>query len=115
MGMSKIRQVNSGIPIRDTRCVKPAPKAADAELLTPEHRAWRAAVLKRAGYRCEAVEAGVRCAVRAPSRLFADHIIERRDGGSPLDLSNGQCLCGSHHTRKTVAARTARLGLATDR
>lgn len=107
--MSKLRKLTSRIPIIDARTVKPAPKVADAELLTAEHRRWAEAVKRRAGYRCEAVDRGERCAVRTPARLFADHIIERRDGGERYDLANGQCLCGSHHTRKTAAERARRL------
>ena len=42
---------------------------------------------------------------RGDHRTFADHIRERKDGGDPLDPANGQCLCGQHHTLKTVAAR----------
>jgi 5-methylcytosine-specific restriction protein A len=82
---------------------------ADPALLTPKHRAWRSAVLRKAGWRCEAVEDGKRCEVKAPARLFADHIVERKDGGAPLDPRNGQCLCGSHHTIKTAKARADRM------
>lgn len=93
----------------DVRTAKPAPKVADPELLTPDHRAWREAVIRRAGYRCEAIEVGVRCTVGRPARLFADHIVERKDGGAPLDPKNGQCLCGRHHTLKTAKARADRM------
>lgn len=88
-------------------------KRADRELLTPEHRAWRLAVMTRAGWRCEWVECGTRCSAAHPVRLFADHVVERRDGGDPLDANNGQCLCGKHHARKTQAARAARMAAAT--
>lgn len=108
--MAKIPRIGSRIPTVDTRRIKLPEKSADPELLTKEHRAWRAAVLERAGYRCEAIDHGERCQVRAPARLFADHIVERRDGGAPLSMANGQCLCGSHHTRKTAAERAARMG-----
>jgi 5-methylcytosine-specific restriction enzyme A len=95
----------------DARAVKPAPKAADAIYLTAEHRSWRAKVIARAGGRCQAVEHGQRCRKAAPEhRMFADHIREVSDGGLALDVANGQCLCGSHHTRKTAAARARRLG-----
>lgn len=88
-------------------------KVADAELLTPEHRAWRAAVLKRAGYRCEWIEAGKRCTKAAPTdRLIADHVIERKDSGAPLDPVNGQCLCVQHNTLKATRARARRMGAA---
>jgi 5-methylcytosine-specific restriction enzyme A len=40
--------------------------------------------------------------------MFADHVVELRDGGSPFDLANGRCLCGAHHTRKTNEARAKR-------
>lgn len=106
--MGKLKTIG-GVRAIDTRTVRPPPKQADAELLTPEYRRWAEAVKRRAGYQCEAIDGGVRCPVKAPARLFADHIIERRDGGSLLDPDNGQCLCGSHHTKKTAATRAARL------
>lgn len=93
----------------DMRAARPMEKRADPELLTPEHRAWRDEVLRRAGHRCEAVQDGHRCTVASPSRLFADHIRERKDGGSPLDVRNGQCLCGRHHTLKTAMVRAERM------
>ncbi|MGV2188775.1 HNH endonuclease [Agrobacterium vitis] len=107
--MAKLKTLPSSIRIADTRSVKPPPKQADKELASPEYRAWAAEVKRRAGFQCEWVEAGKRCHVGAPARLFADHKLERRDGGALLDPANGQCLCGSHHTRKTIAARTERL------
>lgn len=107
--MGKIRTLPSLVPRSSGFTVKPPPKQADAELLTQEHRAWRAQVLRNAGYRCQWVKNGRRCSKAAPDhRMFADHIKERTDGGDPLDPVNGQCLCGSHHTRKTMAARAAR-------
>ncbi|MEO3386023.1 HNH endonuclease signature motif containing protein [Mesorhizobium sp. CAU 1741] len=108
--MTKIKVVGNRVAVADTRRVKLPPKRADQELLTEEHKRWRREVCTRAGWRCEAVDAGQRCTVRAPARMFADHIVERRDGGDPLDPANGQCLCGSHHTRKTAAQRARRMG-----
>lgn len=104
-----VRMLRPTIRQADLRTALPRLKTADPGLLTPEHRAWRAQVLARAGYRCEAVDAGRRCAVAAPARLFADHIVERKDGGAALDVGNGQCLCGHHHSLKTVAARARRM------
>lgn len=78
---------------------------------TPEHKAWRRAVLDRAGWRCQAVllTSGERCKKAAPDhRLYADHVIEIEDGGSPTDLGNGQCLCYSHHGMKTALMRSER-------
>jgi hypothetical protein len=107
--MAKLKTMRVGPKPIDARTVRPLPKQADPELLTSAHRAWAEEVKRRAGYRCEAVDAGKRCAVKKPARLFADHIVERRDGGARLDVSNGQCLCGSHHTAKTAQERAKRM------
>lgn len=88
----------------DLRAVKPLPKQADPELQTVEHRAWRAQALKLAGYACsKCLRSG------ASTTLFADHIIERKDGGRLYDPFNAQILCGSCHTKKTAQARAERL------
>jgi hypothetical protein len=100
--MSKLTLHRPRLATADTRRVRPAPHQADAELLTSEHRAWRALVLGRAGHRCEACGA-------SGCRLFADHIVERRDDGERLDPANGQALCGACHTSKTVAERAKRM------
>jgi 5-methylcytosine-specific restriction protein A len=97
------------IAVADLRIARPREKRVDPELSTQAHKQWAADVKARAGYRCEEVENGRRCEVRAPARLFADHIVERKDGGALLDPKNGRCLCGRHHTIKTTAARTARM------
>jgi hypothetical protein len=41
--------------------------------------------------------------------MFADHKVERRDNGAPLDLANGQCVCGHHHSLKTASERAKRM------
>ncbi len=87
----------------DTRSVRPAPKQRASIYGTAEHQEWRAAVVHRAAGICQ----GKGCC-RSGVRLFADHIVELRDGGSPYDLTNGQALCGACHSRKTAAARAAR-------
>jgi hypothetical protein len=86
------------------------PKVKDEAYTTPQYRAWRALVVARAGGRCEYVDHhGHRCMRARPEhRMYADHIIELRDGGLLLDTNNGQCLCASHHELKTVAARAKR-------
>ena len=89
--------------------VKPAPKRADPLYSTPEYLAWREQVIVRAGRRCEAIDNGQRCTKAEPyNRMFADHIVEVRDDGARFDIANGQCLCGAHHTLKTVAERAKR-------
>jgi 5-methylcytosine-specific restriction enzyme A len=94
----------------DHRVVKPAAKTVDPDYLKPEHRQWRAKVIAAARGRCQWVEQGIRCTKAAPThRMFADHIVELQDGGSPYDVANGQCLCGQHHTIKTTRQRANRL------
>ena len=94
----------------DTRVVTPEGKQVDPVYRSPAYQAWRETVIARAGRRCEAIDAGVRCSKAEPRhRLFADHVVELRDGGSLLDPRNGRCLCGGHHTVKTVRARADRL------
>lgn len=82
------------------------PKQADAHYLTPEHRRWAAEVVERAGGRCQ----WPGCTKAAPQhRMVADHIVEVKDGGAPLDPANGQCLCVAHNTAKGAQARAARM------
>lgn len=93
----------------DTRTVKPPEKVVDDYYNTPEHKAWRVAVLRKAGWQCEKIVDGMRCPRKYPDRLFADHKVERGDDPSKaLDVDNGQCLCGAHHTEKTHAERVKR-------
>jgi hypothetical protein len=74
-----LRTSRPRLAVHDTRTGKPRPKQADAALLTPEHRAWRLAVCRRAGWRCEWLEDGRRCeaSTQRGDRLFADHVVER--------------------------------------
>jgi len=88
------------------------PSQAGQHLKTADHRKWAAAVLKRAGYRCEWMENGQRCPIAyPPHRLHADHIQERRDtnSGTWTDLRGGMCLCVSHHVAKTLRERAKRM------
>ena len=95
--------------IASGRRVATPPKVAAPVYQSAEYRQWREAVIARAGRRCEAVVDGVRCGKAEPrNRMFADHIVEIKDGGAPFDVGNGQCLCGGHHTAKTAQARAAR-------
>lgn len=107
-GLARLSTLSPRISTLDTRTVRPLPKQADAELQTEAHKAWRLQVLNRAGWKCEA------CGKHGGKghgavRLFADHIIERRDGGALLDPANGRCLCGSCHSTKTAKERAKRM------
>lgn len=100
---ARIRNIRPHVTIADTRCAKPPAKRAAPIYSSSEHRAWRAEVIRRAGGRCEWPGCG-----RMERRMFADHITELQDGGDPSDPANGQCLCGAHHTHKTVLERARR-------
>lgn len=85
------------------------PKAAASIYHSKEFKDWREIVIDRAGGRCQQVVAGVRCDKARPlHRMFADHIVELKDGGAAFDPANGQCLCGAHHSAKTAQARSHR-------
>lgn len=95
--------------LKPSRIATP-PKVAKAVYGTPEFARWRRHVIARAGNQCEAID----CKTPnrgAGGRLYADHIKEISDGGAPYDLSNGQSLCASCHSRKTARARAKRFDL----
>lgn len=100
----RLPSIRSPIGRLTGRTVELPPKQRADHYATPEHLAWRRAIIARAGGMCE------RCG-RANVRLFADHVRELRDGGDPLDLANGQALCGRCHTEKTNTARANRYGV----
>src|SRR6266436_1869241 len=64
-----------------------------------------ARVIRARGRRCE----NPMCAREGVlTRIFADHIVEIKDGGALLDESNIELLCGSCHTTKTLLVRMER-------
>lgn len=100
--MARIPTLKPALRAISTAVAAPARSTGDSKAYaSPEHRAWRTAVLARSGNACQS------CG-RTGVRLFADHIVELRDGGAALDVRNGQALCGSCHSTKTAAARAAR-------
>ena len=95
----------------DSRAIKPEARVTEPVYLTKEYRRWRAAVVARAGRQCQWLDGGRRCRKAEPEhRMFADHVVELRDGGNPYDIANGMCLCGRHHTLKTMRVRAKRMG-----
>lgn len=108
--MAKLRPLAPLIRKLDTRTTPLPARKNDPTYFTPEYQVWRAQVVARAGGRCEAMVDGHRCSRAQPEhRLYADHIRELKDGGSPYDISNGMLLCGSHHEIKTFDVRIKRL------
>ena len=92
------------VPLLGTSRKVSVRKEAESFYKSKPFLAWRAEVLRRAGHRCQHPGCGV-----SKGRLFADHIVERKDGGDPLDPNNGQCLCAKHHNQKTAVERAKRL------
>jgi 5-methylcytosine-specific restriction protein A len=110
MKRPRLTTLRSRVPTASSR-IEARPRQVDAYYSTPEHRAWRLAVCRAAGWRCEAIENGQRCVKSAASgdRMFADHVAERSDGGPDHGL--GMCICGQHHTEKTNRERAKRMAI----
>lgn len=104
--MARIPMMKPRIATMNTAIAKLPPKTAEPIYSTAEYARWRAAVIARAGGKCQ----DPTCAARhyPGQRLFADHIKELRDGGAPFDVANGIARCGSSHTRKTADERAKR-------
>ena len=105
-----MRMLRTGIRTIAKGKVTPPVKGTDAHYLKREHKAWSEAVIGRAQRRCQGMRNGKRCGATTP-RMYADHIIELQDGGAPYDVANGQCLCPSCHTTKTIEARRKRASM----
>ena len=107
--MPKLRSLAPLVRTTNTSTTPLPPKVKDVVYTTPQYRVWRAQVVARAGGRCEVVQHGHRCSRAQPEyRMFADHIVELKDGGSVYDSTNGQCLCYMHHTIKTNEVKKKR-------
>jgi hypothetical protein len=108
--MAKLRSLPPLVAQADTRTTRLPPKLLNPIYNSPEFRNWRTLVIDRAAGQCEAIINGRRCEKAAPHhRMYADHVIELRDGGAPFDARNGQCLCRSHHEIKKITAQKQRL------
>lgn len=80
-----------------------APKKRGAKFYDePEWRALVRQLIAERGRRCEHCGA-------TDCRLWADHVIELKDGGAEMDPNNLQLLCARCHGVKTAAARIDRL------
>ncbi len=92
----------------DTRTTTPVAKVADAFYLSPEWRKLVDQIIAKRGRICEDPHCDGHTH-RSGMRVFADHIIERKDGGEPLDEGNIMLRCGASHSRKTAAERARRM------
>lgn len=91
--------VRCGVLVRGgSYCPRHPPKRRNRQ--TPRRgggaaaRRFRAAVLAKAGHRCEATIDGVRC--EETEYLEAHHLRNVRDGGTN-EAANGVALCRKHH------------------
>jgi 5-methylcytosine-specific restriction endonuclease McrA len=100
--MARLTMLKPRVATLDTSIAKLPPKVADAELLTRDWKSMRLKVKERANGRCQAKGC-------TKPGFYADHIIERRDGGAVFDMANLQWLCPSHHQVKTNAERAKRM------
>ena len=91
------------VALADLRTAGLPPKVADSFYSSPAWIALRDRVRREVGGRCQMAGCG-----RAERRMFADHIVELKDGGAPLKRANVWLLCASHHSFKTVAERAKR-------
>jgi 5-methylcytosine-specific restriction protein A len=107
MTTGKLRTL--GEKLRPSRAIKlrPAPKQVDSFYLSPEWRALMAAIKAVRGNRCEDPEHRPEHP-RSGVRIYGDHVIERKDGGAPLDARNVLLRCPPCHQRKTAVARAQR-------
>jgi len=104
--MAKVPSIASRIAALDPRSAVPPPKTAEPIYASREYAEWRRIVIGRARDACQ--DPSCRYPNRTGIRLFADHVIELKDGGAPFDPDNGLARCGSCHTIKTVAGRNKR-------
>ncbi len=103
--MTRVKCLPPRLGSASVRISAPPPKLTDPHYGTQAHKTWAAEVIRRAGGGCQ----WPGCDRAQPKhRMFADHIVERRDGGAEFDVANGQCLCGAHHSMKTAAERSKR-------
>jgi 5-methylcytosine-specific restriction endonuclease McrA len=96
------------------KVLKPRLKAVDTRTARPEPKAYQPVYYSRAWRRLVALlklERGEYCQAcgKYATYLEADHIVELKDGGAPLDPANVRLLCRPCHARKTNRARDERL------
>ena len=105
--MAKLRIAAPRLSAADNGRVKQSPKRGDPFYDLPEWRKLVARIIAKRGRICE--DPACPAAHSNTMRVYADHIVELRDGGAPLDERNVQLLCASAHGRKTIAARAKRM------
>lgn len=101
--VKELQTLRPRVGLANLQTAKVPPKSANKFYLSPEWIALRDRVRREAGGRCQAPGCG-----RFEQRMYADHRVELKDGGAPLDRRNVWLLCGSCHSLKTSAERVRR-------
>lgn len=105
--MTPLKALPPRVRTINTQRIALPPKKADPFYSSPEWKALLGRIIKARGRRCQDAE---HSGPHDPTaRIYGDHIVELRDGGAPLADDNVLLRCASCHTRKTAAARMARL------
>jgi hypothetical protein len=83
-----------GVLCHGSYCRRCAPVRKTPGRSSSAQQRFRVEVLKRAGWQCQAIEAGVRCEVT--HKLEAHHLVLYRDARS-MNPDDGVALCRRHH------------------
>lgn len=104
---AKLRSLAPRIRSLELRTALPPEKTADTIYRSPE---WRALVERLIVERARICQ-DVQCPTpgRWQGRLIADHVVEIKDGGAPLDPRNVLLRCSTCHARKTAREAAARM------
>jgi 5-methylcytosine-specific restriction protein A len=98
--MARLRQAPARVDRAPARIAYPD-KVADPFYRTQDWTRLARDIKRQRGSCCEA------CGM-PHANLIADHVIELKDGGAPLDPLNIQIMCHACHNAKTARERSAR-------
>ncbi len=101
-----IKTLGNRIPTLNTRKVPNPLKEADDIYSTPPYRQWREDGFKLSGGFCQ--DPKCKTPYEKKTRLYADHVVELRDGGKPFDPENRLMRCPPCHAIKTARERANR-------
>lgn len=96
-----LKMLHRRLATLDTRVAAPAPKVRDPFYDSTEWRDLVRQTIRQRGRRCEDCGEG--------GRIYADHVVERRDRGAELDPGNVSLRCPTCHGKKTAAERVRRM------
>ena len=106
IGPGKLTTLTPRVATLDTRTAPLPPKAIDPFYLSREWRALVDKIKRERGEACE--DPNCKGPHHRAQRIYADHVVEIRDGGAKLDPSNVMLRCARSHSRKTARERARR-------